>query len=245
MILLHLALAALPPLGLMIFFYLKDRYEPEPHGHVALAFMKGIEAMLIAYALSWALGRVVGDVWLALGGLPARLFEGFVLAGAVEEFAKWWTFLTVIYHWDEFDEPLDGVIYGVALALGLATVENILVVLRQGFSTGILRAIFTVPAHALTGATMGYFFGRAKLGNGRRGSEVARADRLRRGLYALLVPIAFHGAFDFGVLELRPLGNIAYLGIGLLSLGVWVLVLRALDRAREDSPFRKVQDQVE
>ncbi|HEY1585870.1 MAG TPA: hypothetical protein VGH63_09305, partial [Polyangia bacterium] len=32
---------AAPSIFLLVFFYLKDRYEPEPRGHVALAFAKG------------------------------------------------------------------------------------------------------------------------------------------------------------------------------------------------------------
>src|SRR4029078_9201802 len=98
-----------------------------------------------------------------------RLFEALVLASFVEEAAKFSVFLALIYWWSEFDEPLDGVVYGVALALGFATVENVLCVLRDGLQIGLLRAGFAVPAHALFGAAMGFYFGRAKLGAGRGG----------------------------------------------------------------------------
>ena len=239
MTLLAILLGAAPSVALMAFFYAKDRYEPEPRGHIALAFIKGAEAMVLSWVAAYGLERAVGREWLALGGWPAHLFEAGVMAAAVEELAKWWAFLTVVYRWQEFDEPLDGVVYGVAVALGLATVENVLVVEREGLTTGVLRAVFTVPAHALCGAAMGYFLGRAKLGRGRYGSEVALRDRIRRGILALIVPVAFHAAFDFTLLEMRNTGRWIYVVIGALSVGVWALVLRAVKEASHDSPFRR------
>ena len=174
MIALSVALGAAPSLFLLVFFYLKDRYEPEPRGHVALAFAKGCLAIVPAYFAARGLELWVGRVWLALGGVEARLFEALVMAAMVEELAKWIVFLTLIYWWEEFDEPLDGVVYGVALALGFATVENVLCVVRDGLGIGLLRAVFAVPAHALFGAAMGFYMGRAKLGRGRHGSIVPR-----------------------------------------------------------------------
>ena len=92
-----------------------------------------------------------------------------MLSGFVEELAKWVVLVAAVYHWDEFDEPLDGVVYGVAVALGFATLENFLFVTRLGIGVAWQRALFAVPAHALFGATMGYYAGRAKFDQ-RRGA---------------------------------------------------------------------------
>jgi RsiW-degrading membrane proteinase PrsW (M82 family) len=228
-------LGAAPSLFLLVFFYLKDRYEPEPRGHVALAFVKGMASFVPALFAANALERLVGRTWLALGGIPARLFEAFVMAAGVEELAKFSIFLALIYWWSEFDEPLDGVVYGVALALGFATVENVLCVVRDGLGIGLLRAIFAVPAHALFGAAMGFYLGRAKLGRGTGG--VTAREKWTRLLLALAVPVAFHGAYDFTLVELR--GRWMYLIVGVFSLAVWIFVLRRVHRAQEDSPFKK------
>jgi protease PrsW len=225
---------AAPSLFLLVFFYLKDRYEPEPRGHVALAFAKGMLAFVPALFAARGLEHLVGATWLALGGLPARLFEAFVMAALVEELAKWSLFLALVYWWSELDEPLDGVVYGVALALGFATVENVLCVVRDGLRVGLLRAIFAVPAHALFGAAMGFYFGRAKLGDGRGG--VSRGDRARRIGLALVVPLGFHGVYDFTLVELR--GGWMYAVVGAFSILVWAFVLRRVHRAQGDSPFR-------
>jgi RsiW-degrading membrane proteinase PrsW (M82 family) len=240
---LSIALGAAPSLFLMVFFYLKDRYEPEPRGHVALAFAKGALAIVPSYFAARGLELAVGRVWLALGGIEARLFEALVMAATVEELAKWTVFLSLIYWWQEFDEPLDGVVYGVALALGFATVENVMCVLRDGLGVGLLRALFAVPAHALFGAAMGFYMGRAKLGRGRHGSVVPRLQRNYRIALALLVPILFHGAYDFALVELRGLW--VYGVIAALSIALWAFVLRRVHRAQHDSPFKTVTDQVD
>jgi protease PrsW len=224
-------LGAAPSLFLLVYFYLKDRYEPEPRGHVALAFVKGMGSFALAFAVARAVEHLVGRTWLALGGLPARLFEAFILAAFVEEAAKFSVFLALIYWWDEFDEPLDGVVYGVALALGFATVENVLCVFKDGLTTGLLRAVFAVPAHALFGAAMGFYFGRAKFSQGAKWRA-----KWRRFLLALAVPIAFHGAYDFSLVELR--GWWMYAVVGVFSIAVWGFVLRRVHRAQADSPFR-------
>ncbi len=155
----------------------------------------------------------------------ARAFDAVVLAAVCEELPKWIAFL-FIYRWNEFDEPLDGVVYGVALALGFATVENVLCVARDGLGIGLLRALFAVPAHALFGAVMGFYFGRAKFGGGRALIAVA-----------LLAAVAFHGAYDFILQALRGIWMYGAVAAG--SLALWVFVLRRVHHAQDASPFKR------
>lgn len=238
---LELMLGALPALVLMVFFYLKDRYEPEPHGHVAAAFGLGVLAFGASFYAGTALAGLVDPVWLALGGLPAHLFEAGVLAGGVEEVAKFLLMWALVMRWDEFDEPLDGLIYGVAVALGLAAVENVLYVHRLGLEGGMLRAVLSVPAHALFGAAMGTQFGRAKLGRGRHeASQVPRGERRRALAAALLIPLGFHTAYDLSLLELR--GPLMYGAVVGLSALLWAYVLRQVRLLQHDSPFRGARD---
>ncbi|MSP63191.1 MAG: PrsW family intramembrane metalloprotease [Myxococcales bacterium] len=237
MLVLCVALAAAPSVALLVFFYLKDRYEPEPRGHVAMAFLKGAAAIIPSYFAARGLEHLVGQEWLALGGTWARLFEAGLMAAAPEEISKWLFFVLLIYRWNEFDEPLDGVVYGVALALGFATVENVIYVVHQGIRIGVLRAVFAVPAHALFGASMGFYLGRAKLGSGREeGRDVTRAQRATRIALALIVPIGFHTAYDFALVELR--GAWMFVAIGVFSVGLWAFVLRRVHSAQQDSPFK-------
>jgi RsiW-degrading membrane proteinase PrsW (M82 family) len=223
-----LTASSLPSLLLLAYFYLRDRYDREPLGHLAAAFGLGVLAMLAAYGLARLGQSVVSAVWLESGRESARLFDAFVLAGLVEELAKFVVFMAVVYRWREFDEPFDGLVYGVAVALGLATLENYLVVSRLGLPVAWLRALFAVPAHALFGGVMGYYAGRAKFDRGGR--------RVADGALALLLPVLFHGAYDYALV--RRLDLFVWIAVTALSAGLWAFVLRRARRAEGASPFR-------
>jgi RsiW-degrading membrane proteinase PrsW (M82 family) len=220
--------AAAPSLFLLTFFYLKDRYEREPLLQILMAFGLGLYSMIAAQGMATTAEAWVSADWLATGGEWARLFDAFVLSGAIEEVAKWVVLILAIYHWDEFDEPLDGVVYGVAVALGFATLENFLFVLRLGLGIAWQRALFAVPAHALFGATMGYYAGRAKLTRG--------ATLWRDRILCLVAPIVFHGLYDYALHH--GLGWRVWIAISIGSLALWQFVLRRVRRALRASPFR-------
>jgi protease PrsW len=225
--------AAAPSLALLAFFYLHDRYEREPVGHLVVAYLLGMFAMLAAQGAAGLASDWVSVEWLHTGGEPARLFDAFVLAGAIEELAKWTMLAAAIYSWREFNEPMDGLLYGVAIALGFATLENFLFLGSRGLGVAWQRAIFAVPAHALFGGCMGFYVGRAKFAP----SGVTRRRRFLVALaLSLWVPVGFHGAYDFALLH--GLGWRVWAAITLLSLGFWIFVLRRVKRALRDSPFR-------
>ncbi|MDX2023157.1 MAG: PrsW family glutamic-type intramembrane protease [Deltaproteobacteria bacterium] len=223
-----LLVGAAPAMALMAFFYWRDRYEREPLPHVLAAFILGAYALLAAQGAAGLVERFVTREWLALGGTPARLFDAFVVAGLVEECAKLIVLAGAVYHWSQFDEPLDGLIYGVAVSLGFAGVENVFYLARLGLGVAWLRAVFAVPAHALMGAIMGFYLGRAKFEKG--------GLQARHFLYALGLPTLFHGAYDFALA--RRLQSLVWITISVLSALFWRFVLVRVYRAQRASPFR-------
>jgi RsiW-degrading membrane proteinase PrsW (M82 family) len=89
-------------------------------------------------------------------------------------------------HRREFDEPVDGIVYGCAAALGFAAVENVkyFALGRMSGPLIAMRAFVTVPAHLFFGAIWGYALGKKLVS--RRTSVLA---------YFLVAALA-HGVFD-------------------------------------------------
>jgi RsiW-degrading membrane proteinase PrsW (M82 family) len=227
---------AAPSLFLLTFFYLRDRWQREPLHRVLLAFGLGTYAMAAARGLAYTVLAFLPPDWLSSGTEAARLFESFVLAGYIEESAKAIVLFTAIYHWDEFDEPLDGVVYGVAVSLGFATLENIFYIaqaqngLDRAMTIVWQRALFSVPAHALFGGAMGFYAGKSKFD--RSNPAALWRDRV----CSVLVPILFHGAYNYALHH--RLDAKIWVTVTLLSVGMWVFVLRRVQHADNASPFR-------
>jgi len=116
-------------------------------------------------------------------------YYAFVVAGFTEESLKYLTFLLLIWSNKHFNEKFDGIVYAVFISLGFAAIENIIYVTGGGgVSVGLIRALTAVPAHALFGVTMGYYFGIARF-----------FPELRKKylFFAWIIPIALHGFYDF------------------------------------------------
>lgn len=235
---LTLVVAAAPSVLLLTYFYLRDRFEREPLGHLALAYALGIYAMLSAHGLTSLAEDAFTPDWLQRGGELAKIFDAFVLSGLLEELSKGVLLIVAIYHWRELDEPLDGVIYGVALSLGFATLENALYLTRLGLGAAWARAVFAVPAHALFGGAMGYYAGRLKFAP--RPSPGAttppRRARWKDAVLCLTVPTAFHGCYDYALLHL--LDWKVWIAITVVSAALWRFVLLRTGHAERSSPYR-------
>lgn len=182
-----LALALAPGIAIMWFIYSKDRYEKEPLRALIFSFLLGMLAILPAVLIelggTWLQDRLMtGNGWLYY------IVKAFLVVALTEEASK---FLMVKwYAWPRhfFNEPFDGIVYGVMVAMGFATLENIGYVMQHGWQTAILRMFLSVPAHATFGVLMGYYLGLAKFTHDSHSRQL-----MIRGL---LLSVLFHGLFD-------------------------------------------------
>jgi RsiW-degrading membrane proteinase PrsW (M82 family) len=201
-----------------------DRARPEPMWLVLATFALGglsiVPAGLAEVGLSnltpWLEPSVV-----TLGGqmvaLPLAMAVFTVAVGAVEEGAKFLAAWSLARHRREFDEPVDGIVYGCAAALGFAAVENVKYFAFGRMSGAIIavRAVMTVPVHMFFGAIWGYALGR-KL--------VSR----RAGVFGLFALAAFaHGTFD-ACLSIDDAAKLATLVALVLGVVFVVLLRKAL-----------------
>jgi RsiW-degrading membrane proteinase PrsW (M82 family) len=103
-----------------------DRYDPEPFWLLAFAFAWGaLVAVLVSLFVNSAFGIVV-----AIGtGSPglASIMSAVISAPVVEEASKGIGLLVLLIFFRRyFDDILDGIVYGGVIALGFATVENVM-----------------------------------------------------------------------------------------------------------------------
>jgi len=154
------------------------------------AFLLGILSTLPAALVGTALDAIASGM---TGGWAKGSFEAFFAAALPEELAKFLVLYFYCGRRSEFDEPMDGLVYGTAVSLGFASLENVQYVFGQqgGLGTAIVRAVTAVPSHGADGAIMGYFFSLSRHG--------AR-NRREFLLLALAVPAALHGLYDMMVL---------------------------------------------
>lgn len=177
-------IAIAPVLIILIYIYIRDKYEKEPLGLLVRALIAGgLTVIPVIFAESWLSGR---GVYLA--GTMSAAFEAFVVAGITEELFKFIALFILIWKHKEFDEKFDGIVYAVFISLGFAAIENVMYVYKLGANAGYTRALTAVPAHAIFGITMGYYFSLAKFKPDRRAYYL---------LLALVIPIFLHGVYDF------------------------------------------------
>ncbi len=135
--------------------YLGDRCKPEPKLLVVRTFFFG---MFVAVPVA-IIGSLISPTDLDITeplSLPAAIYVAFVVAGFVEELGKFLVVRLSIYRSKYFDEPVDGLVYGAAAALGFATLENIGYMLTFGWQVILVRGVFSTVAHVLLAGLWGY-----------------------------------------------------------------------------------------
>lgn len=205
------AVAVAPGFALLWWFYNKDYLEPEPLSLVFAAFFRG---MLFVFPAGLTEKMIEG----LLSFSP--LLSAILGVALVEEYFKWIALRRYIVS-PECDECYDGIVYGTSVALGFATLENLLYVVGSINPWAIAgwRALLSVPLHALCGLSMGYEAARQKM-------TTAGPFRVIR---IILLPTMAHGIYNFFLLT-ETLGGV--MGAMLLVLIMWIMAFRMIRRSR-------------
>lgn len=143
-----------------------DRYDPEPLWLLALAFAWGaLVAVLVSFIINTVLGTAVG---IAVSADAGEAVGSVMSAPIFEEGSKGLGLIILLVFFRRyFDDILDGIVFAGVIALGFATVENVLYygrALGTGgvgalIATFILRGMLSPFAHvtftAMTGIGCG------------------------------------------------------------------------------------------
>ena len=158
-----MALAIVPAAVWLVAFYRQDRIEPEPKHFVLGTFVLGaIAAEAIARPVLGDFFRV--EEWIH-DNTWSRILGAILVVGFVQEFLKYAVVRYTVFNSAEFDERVDGVIYGSAAGLGFATMLSFRYVIENNgvdLGVGAITVAVTALAHASYSGVTGYFLGRAK-----------------------------------------------------------------------------------
>lgn len=185
-----------PSIIIFLYFFLSDKFK-EPKGLVILIFFLGFLICLPAGILN----ELSNDFFYNKLSYSENLTVSFLGPAWAEELLKFAILYFIVLNRNEFNERMDGLVYGVIVSLGFATYENYTYVyelsrnlaIKENLNfleisnyIAIVRSYSAVPMHGLNGAVMGYFFG------------MYAFTAEKKYLYlSLILPYLFHGFYNY------------------------------------------------
>ena len=224
-----LGLAVAPGLAICLYIFYRDKYNREPASTLLISFVWGMIITIPAVILEF----LAKD--LARETVTGIIISSFFFVSLVEEFCKFLPLRYYSFSRKSFDEPLDGIIHSVMIAMGFATVENIAYVLpaEGGIQIGVMRMFTSVPGHATFAIIMGYYAGKAKF------DFIHKKALLMKGI---LLAAFFHGVYDSCLFLTKVLpGDIS--GLLLVSGALASLITAAVLSSRLIRLHRKTSHQ--
>lgn len=165
------------PLLITCYIVRSDKF-PEPTHLVIKTFIIGILLIFPAAYLN--------SIFIWSSPTPEKLT---FLAGFTEETLKFIAIFLFIRSKVDFNEPIDGIVYGVLISLGFATLENVeyvFYIAEDPLFLAILRSFTAIPLHAMCGVIMGFYFGR-----------YAFTGEKSLLYLSLIIPISIHSFYNF------------------------------------------------
>ena len=204
-----LVITIIPGLTLLVLFFLRDKIK-EPFSMVISTFAM---AFIITMPLDLMI-HIVDPILLSLFDNHFYYsFRAFFRAGFLEEFLKFSVLFFYVAKHHEFDEFIDGVVYGAAIGLGYAVAENLgYIYFNKDYDYTVLAYYRLTPmiAHTLFGIIMGILFAKSAF----------QLIKNNAGIYlSLFIPILLHGlnnySFDSSVL---PRFSDIFFWVGIIAI---------------------------
>lgn len=223
-LLLIIPLAIAPGIAIALFVYFRDKYEKEPFRLLRGCFLFGLLSLVPAAVIELLEGVVGFD---EQGNMLQILLYAVIGVGLVEELSKYFFLQVYAYPKAAFNEPFDGIVYSVMIAMGFATGENIMYAFSHGLETTLVRMFTAVPLHATCGVIIGFYVGLAKF----------RPGPVKYILTGLLLATLIHGAYDFFLFQQDYPALTLLAGVS-LAVAVTISFI-AIRRHQKNSPFQK------
>ncbi|MGK5091599.1 PrsW family glutamic-type intramembrane protease [Deltaproteobacteria bacterium TL4] len=218
------------------FFYHSNRYKRSNLKLLFWLYLSGMGCGFIAlllnhlikkYTLFWPEATET-LFWNMETGYPLYSAGFWLLVGFNEEFAKLLALLFITFPSKYLQEPFDGILYAAVVALGFASIENLLYLDQYGSFVIVFRSVITLPAHTFMSVPMGYCVARARiLLNHSQTQPALRGLLIHPILGGWVLASLLHGCYD--LLLSQGHTSLAYLQImvmGIFSVGLSFHALR-------------------
>lgn len=157
------ALVCVPSIIWALFFYFQDRYAPEPLPNIAASFIAGMAAASLgAIPLFTILFRI--PEWI-YASIPLYFLGSFFIKASMACILLYIVLRYGFLPLKEFDEPVDGMVYGAIIGTGFAFVYSLHYLAgHPSFTLYVISFTATVNVliYSSVGSLMGYMIGRAK-----------------------------------------------------------------------------------
>lgn len=214
-------------------YYRQDIFDKEPKRLVLLIFVLSMPLSVLAGLLEYTLDQGGGTYSERSGFFVAALFYLGVVA-VIEELAKFFVVFTVAYPNKAFNEPMDGIVYAAAAAVGFASFENVFYVLNKGPLVLLLRGPFSTLGHILFSALWGAALGLSL-------AEPSRSKRFRMIATGLVLSILAHGTYNILISLSQPFFGTGWEWLSLSGIlflfGLYVVVAMKISYALRVSEF--------
>jgi protease PrsW len=207
------------------YFDLKDYLNPEPRRMLVLSYFLGAAAAgvgLFLYRLFEFLG-VPDDP----GNTPlAILLYCFFVVGLIEEGVKFAAARLIVFRTIHFDEPIDGLVYSSAIAIGFASIESLIYTPLLSWPYQLARDVTAPLTHSLFSSIWGfgcaYAFFRSR----------TTVQKMLWQFFSFITAMVAHAIYDFFLLS----QNATYVA-SLIALVLWASLIW---RARKIIHFRPI-----
>jgi len=183
----YIIIALIPGLFWIWFYRRKDK-NPEPRKLIIKVFLVGMAITLPAIVFEYAAEFFFP--FINAENLLTIVISSILIVAPIEEYLKYYVVKKVALKNKAFDEPIDGVIYGVVAGLGFASLENLIVISAEGQGIIILRFATATLMHAITTGIVGYYLSMNKFSKKEGGKNKYPIWK------GLVIAIAIHGLYN-------------------------------------------------
>jgi RsiW-degrading membrane proteinase PrsW (M82 family) len=224
------------PSVIWLLFYLRKDANPESNRMVLKIFSCGMLMALPAILLEMGIIRFLEELKLSL--ILLTLLNVFIGIALVEELLKYWVVRRKVLRNEEFDEPIDAMLYMIIAALGFAAAENILILCSLGptflFSNvliiSILRFWGATFLHVLASGLIGYFLALSVFETRKRGRLLS---------LGIITATLLHGIYNFSIMELQENPASLLIPIAIL-IGLAIFLTFAFKRLKKMKSVCKI-----